>query len=190
MMQRNREPRDASPSAAANIRAAERYRLALPTMMWELGGRRDSAVPKETVDISRSGMFLSGQFPLRPGSMISFEVKLPSVGDQPGGTLVGQATVVRNDAAGKSRTGIGAIIHQCEVWPASRTLRLLSQGQRQQTSASRTSKAGEKRSGVERRAGDRRSPANKRRRAASLATERRRQTRRSAAQTLITTTLQ
>jgi hypothetical protein len=162
-----------------NIRAAERYRLALPTMMWELGTRRELAVDTETVDISRVGMFLRGQFPLRPGSMISFEVKLPSVGDQPGGTLVGQATIVRNDAAGKGRTGVGAIIHQCEVWPASRKSRLL--GQRQTSAGKQAQAAGEKRSRGERRLTDRRSPASLKRRALSLATERRKQTRRAAA---------
>jgi hypothetical protein len=178
MMQRSREPRDAGTSGASNVRAAERYRLALPTMMWELGGRRESAVSTETVDISKSGMFLSGQFPLRPGSMISFEVKLPAVGEQPGGTLVGQATVIRNDAAGKSRTGIGAIIHQCEVWPASRTSKLLAQRQAA-TASRRPTSSGDKRAGGERRMTDRRAAgASKRRRAASLATERRRQTRR------------
>lgn len=176
MMQRSREPKESGAFTGANIRAAERYRLALPTMMWELGGHRESAVPTETVDISRSGMFLSGQFPLRPGSMISFEVKLPPVGDQPGGTLVGQATVIRNDQAVKGRTGVGAIIHQCEVWPASKASRIL--GQRQAPSAKRHSKGEDGRTGRERRLGDRRSPQLKRRRATSLATERRRQTRR------------
>src|SRR5262245_38971785 len=119
MANKKRELKD-SGGTGANVRAAERYRLSLPTMLWELGGLRDSAIPTETVDISRNGMFLSGKFPLRPGSMISFEVKLPAVGDQPGGTMVGQATVIRNDSPEKGRVGIGALIHQCEVWPANR----------------------------------------------------------------------
>src|SRR5690242_11683401 len=105
-----RESKDSSGGAGANVRAAERYRLNLPTMMWELGGLRESAVSTETANISRNGMFLTGKFPLRPGSMISFEVKLPPVGDQPGGTMVGQATVIRNDSADKGRVGIGAVI--------------------------------------------------------------------------------
>lgn len=178
-MQRNREPKDSDTPAGTNIRAAERYRLSLPTMMWELGGPRDSAVAGETVDISRSGMFLSGQFPLRPGSMISFEVKLPAVGDQPGGTMVGQATVVRNESATAGRRGIGAIIHQCEVWPAARATRVLAQ--RQGAAQRRGGTSAENRTGRDRRKAERRSPANKRRRAALQATERRKRARRALA---------
>lgn len=147
--------------------------------MWEMGGVRDAAVATETVDISRSGMFLSGQFPLRPGSMICFEVKLPSVGDQPGGTMVGQATVVRNDSAAKGRTGIGAIIHQCEVWPASRPTRL--NAPRQSTLAGRAARSSEKRAGRDRRVADRRTVSAKARRAKVNTQERRRAPRRSAA---------
>ena len=151
-------------------------------MMWELGGVRDQAVPTETVDISRGGLFLSGQFPLQPVSMISFEVKLPPVGDQPGGTMVGQATVIRNDSAGKGRVGLGAIIHQCEVWPATRpTIASRETAQRKSSAPARKKTSSEKRTGDERRSDDRRDQLGKGRRAAALATERRRKARRAAA---------
>jgi hypothetical protein len=174
-----RESKDSSASAGANARAAERYRLNLPTMMWELGSLRESAIPTQTVDISRSGMFLSGKFPLRPGSMISFEVKLPPVGDQPGGTMVGQATVIRNDSTGTGRVGIGALIHQCEVWPANRpTAGARAAAQFQSGGGNRTAKPGEKRSGKERRKNDRAASPPTRERTVPLATERRRKARR------------
>jgi hypothetical protein len=171
-----RESKDSGGSAGLNVRAAERYRLNLPTMMWELGSLRESAIATETADISRSGMFLSGKFPLRPGSMISFEVKLPPVGDQPGGTMVGQATVTRNESADKGRLGIGAMIHQCEVWPASRPTvgsRIARQYQRRATRRPR-----DNRSGKERRKGDRRVLSASRREVAG-GTERRRKARRN-----------
>jgi len=174
-----RESKDSGGGAGANVRAAERYRLSLPTMMWELGSLRESAISTETSDISRSGMFLSGKFPLRPGSMISFEVKLPPVGDQPGGTMVGQATVIRNDSAAKGRVGIGAVIHQCEVWPANRPA-VGSRIARQYQSRTTQSKPRNNRSGQERRKSDRRGLSASRRETAAVRTERRRKARRAA----------
>ena len=161
-------------NAGSNARAAERYRLILPTVMWELGDARDRAVPTETMNISRTGLFLRGEFPMRRGSMISFEVKLPPVGAQPGGTMIGQATVVRNDSTGRGRTGIGALIHQCEVRPAGGTPR----GRRASTGSGRGQE--EKRAGRERRTDDRRAKNMAKRKVLKVRQERRHSARRSS----------
>ena len=118
MVDKKRKSKSESIKAVGKNRVAERYRLELPSLLWELGKAREHALPAETSDISRSGLFLRGSVSMRPGSMISFEVQLPPVGDQPGGRMVGQATIVRQEKSGTGRTGIGAVIHQCEVWPA------------------------------------------------------------------------
>ena len=197
MVDKKRKSKSESIKAVGKNRVAERYRLELPSLLWELGKAREHALPAETSDISRSGLFLRGSVSMRPGSMISFEVQLPPVGDQPGGRMVGQATIVRQEKSGTGRTGIGAVIHQCEVWPAKHlavrratTQRGLPGGQRGSLGGlprGGLARFGDKssvqpRSGKERRAAERRKLAVARsRKAAALKAERRGENRRSSA---------
>lgn len=154
----------------SSMRGSERYRLEFPASIWELGKTRSGAVRSRTGNISRTGLYLQGEFPLRPGAMISFEVQLPGVDNRPGSRLIGQATVVRQDKAGENRCGIGAIIHQYEIQPAEPLSQSPRNSHPNKSSMARLVRHSEK----ERRAPDRRKKA-----ASSLSPERRHRARRA-----------
>lgn len=95
-----------------------RFPVQAEAMVWPEGSDRAESLETITTDISRAGLSFRGNIPQEPGSLVRFEVRLPSpIEGGPAGVLTGQGLLIRKDALDKKQCGFAAKIERYQLRP-------------------------------------------------------------------------
>ena len=99
-----------------------RYNVEVQATLWKSGGSRAAGLQTRTKNISKTGLYLYGDFDGPLNSPFQFEVHLPvplakwSSGAH-GGVLRGQGKLVRRDLLDGKRIGFAVRIFKCDFHP-------------------------------------------------------------------------
>ena len=101
---------------------AARYSLEAPAVLWKVGSPRAGGLQTTTKNISKTGLYIHGDFGEPLGSAFVFEIRLPAAkgggaGLLSGGVLKGQGKVVRRDILEGRRIGFAAEIFKYSFQP-------------------------------------------------------------------------
>ena len=95
-----------------------RYCLEAPALFWGTESDRTRCIQTRTKNISRTGLYLYGEFDAPLGASFNFEVRLPAPVGGTGGVLRGEGKLVRKEALGEERIGFAVAIYQYKFQPA------------------------------------------------------------------------